>query len=337
MTDASSYGFYDNPTDYTINDLDFLALAESTDYTIDDLDLTRAAFSDPADDAELKEQQARNHRRAFMMAAFSDPADDAELEETARNRSPDELIFEPAPSEWPRARAAGILARGNDPRTLDALARGCRFAEVLAFVSHNPATPADTQRLLIQNEYAIICQGAAQHLPMTEEIYDLAAPCARVTLVCRPDVTETIVHRAATDPHPDARMVAAAHALADPADLAVLITDEEAEVAEQAAANLLTPVEALAAAMSDPRQKVRAGLAANPALPLDELRALVDYAVHLVDTSPPCPFPADLSDDEVRAALDAHDTAGAILRAVVQRDDLDASTATLVWEYRYRK
>lgn len=301
------YGFYDNPTDYTINDLDFLALAESTD-----------------------------ERRAFIVAAFSDPAYDAELEEKARNRGPDELVFELAPSERPRARAASILARGDDPRTLDALARGCRFAEVLAFVSHNPATPMDTQKLLIQNEYAIVCQGAAQYLPMTEETYDLAAPCARVTLVCRPDVTERIVHRAATDPHPDARMVAAAHAFADPVDLAVLITDADDEVAEQAAANLLTPVDALRAAMEDPRHEVRAGLAANPNLPLDTMRALVEYAVHLVDTTIPLPVPEGLTGDELAAVFGAHDTADAILRAALQRDDLDAATVTTVWKYRYR-
>jgi hypothetical protein len=39
----------------------------------------------------------------------------------------------------------------------------------------------------------------------------------------------------------------------------------------------------------------------------------------------------------VRAALNAHDTADAILRAAVERNDLDASTVTRVWEYRYRR
>jgi len=155
------YGFYDNPTDYTINDLDSLALAESTD-----------------------------ERRAFIVAAFSDPAYDAELEEKAHNRA--------APTSWslnwrrqsgpePERRQSSLAVRTPALSTrLPAAAGSPRYSRSSRTT---PRPPMDTQKLLIQNEYAIVCQGAAQYLPMTEETYDLAAPCAQVTLVCRPDVT----------------------------------------------------------------------------------------------------------------------------------------------------
>lgn len=68
--------------------------------------------------------------------AFADSARDAELELEAALRGPNEIIFDVALSERRRARAEGILAKGNDSRTLEVLAWTSRFAEVLAFVSH---------------------------------------------------------------------------------------------------------------------------------------------------------------------------------------------------------
>jgi hypothetical protein len=277
--------------DYTIDDLDFLALAESIE---------------PWND---------------LLAAFSGPWDE-DLEAKARTRGPDELIFYPAPSETPRCVAAMILARGEDPRTLGQLARACRFADVLALVARNPFTPVDALRLLVANPYVIICQGAAKLLPATDETYDLAAPAARITLLCRPEATRTMVARGATDPLPDVRMVAAAHTLASPADLAALIADEESEVAEQAAANSNTPVDALSVAMRDQRPDVHAGLASNPRLPAHMMRTLVANAEDLMKDTPPLPLPRSLSHDEVRAALTAHDAARAIFRTASQRTDL---------------
>jgi cytochrome c5 len=289
--------------DYTINDIEFLALAEST---------------------------TRHHA---VTNAIAEPwAEEMEAEATARGVG--ELIFHPAPSEMPRRDAAVTLASGDDPHTLDRLARGCLFIDALQIVARNPATPADALRLLAANEYAIICQGAVALLPVTDEVYGLSAPAARVTLLARPEATQSMVDRAVTDPAPIVRMAAAAHPLTAPADLATLIGDRDIDVARAGAANPNTAPDVLAATADAPRPEVRAALVSNPALPEHMVRSLVEYALNLKETLPPFGSSSDLSDEEIAAQLDQQMATSEILHVALRRPGLDADTAAMILVYR---
>jgi hypothetical protein len=289
--------------DYTINDIDFLALAEST---------------------------TRHHA---ITNAIAEPWAE-EMETEAAARGADELIFHPAPSEMPRRDAAVTLASSDDPHTLDRLARGCLFIDALQIVARNPATPAAALRLLAATEYAIICQGAVALLPMTDEVYELAAPAARVTLLARPEATQSMVDRAVTDPAPIVRMAAAAHPRTASANLATLIADQDIDVARAAAANPNTAPDVLAAAADAPRPEVRAALVSNPNLPEHMVRSLVEHALHLKETLPPFGSPSDLSDEEIDAQLDQRMAASEILRFALRRPGLDADTAAMILVYR---